>query len=65
MISSRTNHALLAFFYGVTAPVDEGRAADKISLDLSKAFHTVQCGILVTKLEKNEFDRWTTHWIRN
>ena len=28
-------------------------------------FDTVQHDVLVIKLEKNRFDRWTTHWIRN
>uniref|UniRef100_A0A8B9GC29 Reverse transcriptase domain-containing protein n=1 Tax=Amazona collaria TaxID=241587 RepID=A0A8B9GC29_9PSIT len=56
---------LVAFYDGAMELIGRGRAVDVIYLDLCKAFDTVSHDILVSKLERHQFDRWTTWWIKS
>lgn len=44
------------------SPVDEGRAADVVYLDASKAFKTVSHNSLIDKLMKYKLGKWTVRW---
>ncbi|CAM5168162.1 unnamed protein product [Eretmochelys imbricata] len=56
---------LIAFYDEITGSVDEGKAADVLFLDFSKAFDTVSHSILVSKLKKHGLDGCTTRWVES
>uniref|UniRef100_A0A8B9F687 Reverse transcriptase domain-containing protein n=1 Tax=Amazona collaria TaxID=241587 RepID=A0A8B9F687_9PSIT len=55
----------VAFYVGVMQLLDRSRAVDAIYLGLCKAFDTVSHDILASKMERHQFDRWTTRCIKN
>lgn len=56
---------LPAFYNESASLVDEGRAADALYLDFSKAFNAVSYNILIDKLTKCGLDQWTVRWTEN
>ena len=56
---------LISFYDLVTRLVGEGKAADVVYLDFSKAFDTVSHSILLGKLSACGLYRYTLLWVRN
>ncbi|PKU33606.1 rna-directed dna polymerase from mobile element jockey-like [Limosa lapponica baueri] len=55
----------IAFYDVITGWLDEGRAADVIYLDFSKAFDTVFHNIVIRKLRKYGLDEGALRWIES
>ena len=53
---------LISFYDKVTHLVDEGKAADVVFLDFSKAFDTVSLGILLDKLSNCGMSGFMVCW---
>lgn len=56
---------MVAFSDGVTVLMDKGKETDAIHLDLCKTFGIVLHSTLVSKWERQGFDRWAYQRIRN
>ena len=56
---------LISFYDQVTHLVEEGKAADVVYVDFSKAFNTVSHSILLEKLVDYGLDRYTLSWVKN
>lgn len=57
---------LIAFYRGLTEWLDEGRAADVVYLDFSKAFDTISPSILINKSHRKcALNEWTMQWIES
>ncbi|PKU30008.1 rna-directed dna polymerase from mobile element jockey- hypothetical protein [Limosa lapponica baueri] len=56
---------MIAFYDVITGWLDEGRAADIVYLNFSKAFDTVSHSILIGKLRKRGLEEWTVRWTEN
>lgn len=56
--------SLVAFYDGMTTPVDKGRCTDVIYLGFSKVFVTAPYNLL-SEVERDGFDGWTVGWLRS
>ena len=56
---------LVAFYDGLTALVERGRAPHIVNFDLCKSFDTVPHDSLVSQLKRHGCDGWITWWVGN